>query len=79
MLSDADNHVTINLCRIEGSLTNEKPLMSRHPRFEIGGGGENRTRVRKPYTNSSTYLARLFVLTLCTPTGGLASGESPIF
>jgi hypothetical protein len=47
--------------------------------FWFGGGGENRTRVRKPYTNSSTYLARLFDLTLCTPTGGLASGELPMF
>jgi hypothetical protein len=33
-----------------------------------GGGGGNRTRVRKPYTGSSTYLVRYFcALSLITP------------
>ena len=36
--------------------------------FIIGGGGGNRTRVRKPYTGSSTYLVRYFcALSLITP------------
>ena len=43
-----------------------------------GGGGGNRTRVRKPSTGSSTYLAMLFVLTWHPPTGGLMTSESPI-
>jgi hypothetical protein len=45
----------------------------------IGGGGGNRTRVRKSSTGSSTYLAMLFNLTWHTSTGGLMTGESPIF
>ena len=44
----------------------------------IGGGGGNRTRVRKPSTVSSTYLAMLFSLTRHPPTGGLMTGEPPI-
>jgi hypothetical protein len=44
----------------------------------IGGGGGNRTRVRKSSTDSSTYLAMLFDLTWHPPTGGLMTGESPI-
>ena len=47
--------------------------------FLIGGGGGNRTRVRKSSTGSSTYLAMLFNLTWHTSTGGLMTGESPIF
>ena len=43
----------------------------------FGGGGGNRTRVRKSSTVSSTYLAWLFDLAAGTPTGGLANGESP--
>jgi hypothetical protein len=31
--------------------------------FYFGGGGENRTRVRKPSTGGSTYLAESFYLT----------------
>jgi hypothetical protein len=46
--------------------------------WAIGGGGGNRTRVRKSSTGSSTYLAMLFVLTWHPPTGGLMTGESPI-
>ena len=45
----------------------------------IGGGGGNRTRVRKSSTVSSTYLAMLFSLTWHPPTGGLMTGEPPIF
>ena len=40
-----------------------------------GGAGGNRTRVRKSSAASTTYLAELFDLTLCTPTGRLAEGE----
>jgi len=43
----------------------------------IGGGGGNRTRVRKYSTASSTYLARSFDLAECTPTGKLARSELP--
>ena len=43
----------------------------------IGGDGGNRTRVRKPSTDSSTYLAMLFNLTWQPPTGRLMTGESP--
>ncbi len=42
-----------------------------------GGGGGNRTRVRKSSTASSTYLAWLFDFAAGTPTGKLARGESP--
>ena len=40
--------------------------------FDIGGGGGNRTRVRKPSTDSSTYLAVLFKFNR-TPTNEQAS------
>jgi hypothetical protein len=43
-----------------------------------GGGGGNRTRVRKSSTVSSTYLAMLFSLTWRPSTGGLTTGELPI-
>ena len=43
-----------------------------------GGDGGNRTRVRKPSTGSSTYLAMLFDLTWQPPTGRLMTGELPI-
>jgi hypothetical protein len=46
--------------------------------FLIGGGGGNRTRVRKSSTVSSTYLAMLFSLTWRPSTGGLTTGELPI-
>jgi len=42
-----------------------------------GGGGGNRTRVRKPSTGSPTYLVRSFDLTTSTPADRLGSGESP--
>jgi len=45
----------------------------------IGGGGGNRTRVRKSATDSSTYLALSFDLTQPTRTHTLRSGESPKF
>ena len=38
--------------------------------FVIGGGGGNRTRVRKHSAISSTCLARALYLTGCYPTGG---------
>jgi hypothetical protein len=44
----------------------------------IGGGGGNRTRVRKSSTVSSTYLAMLFNLTWHPSTGRLTTGELPI-
>ena len=36
--------------------------------FNFGGGGGNRTPVRKPSTGSSTYLVRLFDFARITPT-----------
>ncbi len=36
--------------------------------IRFGGGGGNRTRVRKPSTGSSTYLVRLFDFARTTPT-----------
>ena len=45
--------------------------------FFIGGGGGNRTRVRKPSTDSPTCLARPLDLTPRPPTGGQSRGESP--
>jgi hypothetical protein len=56
------------------------PQIEKGPKWspsQIGGGGGNRTPVRKPSTARSTYLAKLFDLTVCTPTGELANGESP--
>ena len=43
----------------------------------IGGAGENRTPVRKPSTDSSTYLAVLFDLTYSTPTSKQEISELP--
>ena len=43
-----------------------------------GGGGGNRTPVRKPSTGSSTYLVWLFVLTGAPPADGLRHGELPM-
>jgi len=43
----------------------------------IGGGGGNRTRVRKSSTVSPTCLARSFDLALRPPAGGLMLGELP--
>ena len=40
-----------------------------------GGGGGNRTRVRKPSTGSSTCLASSFDLTCIPPPGRLATGD----
>src|SRR5690242_21773343 len=44
-----------------------------------GGGGGNRTRVRKPYTVSTTCVARSFDLAAHPPTGRLMRSESPKF
>lgn len=64
---------------IGGSPSNYHQLKNhRSGGFLIGGGGGNRTRVRKSSTDSSTYLAMLFSLTRHPPTGGLMTGESPI-
>jgi hypothetical protein len=41
----------------------------------FGGGGRNRTAVRKSSTDSSTYLAWLFVLVRNPPTGRLVADE----
>ena len=43
--------------------------------FLFGGGGGNRTPVRKPSTVSSTYLAVSFDLTRNTPTGRLVASD----
>ena len=43
----------------------------------IGGAGGNRTPVRKPSTDSSTYLAWLFNLNLHAPTDKRLQGELP--
>ena len=43
--------------------------------FRFGGGGGNRTRVRKPSTGSTTCLAWLFDLTRHPPTGRLMQGD----
>ena len=40
-----------------------------------GGAGGNRTRVRKPSTDSSTYLALLFSLICTTPTDKRCTDE----
>jgi hypothetical protein len=45
--------------------------------FLNGGDGGNRTRVRKPSTGSSTYLAVLFNLIWQPPTGRLLTDELP--
>ena len=45
--------------------------------FMFGGAGGNRTRVRKPSTDSSTYLALLFNLTCNTPTDKQFARELP--
>ena len=45
--------------------------------FVFGGAGGNRTRVRKSSTDSSTYLAWLFDLTLHTPTDKRLQSELP--
>ena len=42
-----------------------------------GGDGGNRTPVRKPSTDSSTYLAVLFDLTYSTPTSKQEISELP--
>ena len=42
-----------------------------------GGAGENRTPVRKPSTDSSTYLAVLFDLTYSAPTSKQEISELP--
>ena len=42
-----------------------------------GGGGGNRTRVRKPFTGSSTCVARPFDFIVPTPAGGLGDDEPP--
>ena len=44
-----------------------------------GGGGGNRTRVRKPYTVSTTCVARSFDLARQPPTGRLMTSELPKF
>jgi hypothetical protein len=49
-----------------------------HPKVALtrfGGGGGNRTRVRKPYTDSSTYLASSFDLVADTPPGRLINND----
>jgi hypothetical protein len=43
----------------------------------IGGAGGNRTPVRKPSTDSSTYLAVLFDLTYSAPTSKQEISELP--
>ena len=73
-----------NLCRASSGLTDRISVkkVQRNAVFRTalisfnGGGGGNRTRVRKSSTASSTYLAWLFGLTVGTPTGGLAHGDS---
>ena len=51
-----------------GAIRQEKTPTENGWGFVIGGGGGNRTRVRKPYTDSSTYLAWSFGLTRHPPT-----------
>jgi len=50
--------------------------------FKIGGGGGNRTRVRKPSDRTSTYIACVLNSPFQTPTGriseGLSYGDSPL-
>jgi hypothetical protein len=57
---------------------NEKPPDTTGWFFIFGGGGGNRTRVQKHSTDSSTYLAVSFDLTLPTRTCTLRQDESPI-
>jgi hypothetical protein len=42
-----------------------------------GGGGRNRTAVRKPYTGGTTCLVRPIDLASCPPADGLTIGELP--
>ena len=51
-----------------GAIRQEKTPTENGWGFNIGGGGGNRTPVRKPSTGSSTYLVRLFDFARITPT-----------
>ena len=45
----------------------------------VGGGGGNRTRVRKPYALSSTCVAHVFDLTACYPDGQGKPAAGPVW
>ena len=55
---------------------NKKPLKINGFFVCYGGGGGNRTPVRKPSASRSTYLVRLFGFNPHTPTGQACSGRS---
>ena len=50
------------------------PEMIRAFKIENGGGGGNRTRVRKPSDRTSTYIACILNSPLRTPTGRIPEG-----
>ena len=58
-----------------GAIRQEKTPTENGWGFVIGGGGGNRTRVRKPSTGSTTCLAWLFDLARHPPTGRLMQGD----
>lgn len=64
-----------------GRLANRKQAKKNQPDkrlvFRNGGGGGNRTLVRKPSTDSSTYLALSIDLTWTTGTCTLCTSELP--
>ncbi len=71
-------HAVANVIRLiyPNSQTKMPPRMGG---ILFGGGGGNRTRVRKPSTGSTTYLVRSFYLTTSTPADRLGSSELPWF
>ncbi len=58
-----------------GAIRQEKTPTENGWGFVIGGGGGNRTRVRKTSTGSPTYLASSFDLTCNPPPGKLIAGD----
>jgi hypothetical protein len=71
----------MDITRLTG---NKKPAVTRvlwtsldRIKQVIGGAGGNRTPVRKPSTDSSTYLAVLFDLTQDPPTSKRGLSELP--
>ena len=60
-----------------GAIGQEKTPTEHGWGFVIGGAGGNRTRVRKPSTDSSTYLVWLFDLIFHPPTDKRLQDELP--
>ena len=60
-----------------GAITQEKTPTKNGWGFAIGGGGRNRTAVRKPYTVGTTCLVGSFDLVPEPPTDRLPGNQSP--